>query len=107
MHAFKACKCLFSLSLLHFVLAASFSISTIERKRMLEQSCRLAHLSVYLYVRVSVCMYVCPVDELCKNGWFDLDALWSGEWIGRGIRWEWRSSKGTGSFGNNVGHPIV
>jgi len=46
-------------------------------------------LSVCLFVCLSVS--VCPVDELCKNGWLDLDAVW---WVG-GVC----TPRGRGGFG--------
>ena len=56
----------------------------------------------------SVCL--CPESVLWQNGWLDPDAAWDGEW-GRSrdgcIRLGWWSSKGRGSFGINLGRPIV
>jgi len=47
---------------------------------LFEQACHLSHLSV--------CLSVCPVGELWKNGWLDLDAVWSGVGSRDGcIRW--------------------
>jgi len=39
--------------------------------RVLEQVCRLSHVSVRLSV--------CPAGELWTNGWLDSDAVWGGE----------------------------
>ena len=49
MYAFKS-----TLWYIPFLLAASPSINVTERKRVSEQSCRLAHLLVFLSVRPSV-----------------------------------------------------
>jgi len=46
------------------------AVQSIKRKRVLERSCRLAHLSV------SVRWINC--------GNTDLDAVWGGDWVGRG-----------------------
>jgi len=46
---------------------------TIKRKRIMESSRRLSHLSV------------CLESVLWQNGWFDPDAVWDGEW-GRSSR---------------------
>jgi len=41
----------------------------------------------------------------------DLDAVWGGSAVSRGMgvldAMGWKSSKGMGRFGVNVGHPIV
>ena len=55
----------------------------------------------------SVCLLV---GELWKNGLFDLDAVWGGEWDQSRdgyIRWGGDHRRRKGSFGVNVGHPIV
>jgi len=49
------------------------AIQSIERKRMLEQACRLSHLLVSRSVGLS--------DRwIWKNGWLDLEAIWGGKW---------------------------
>jgi len=59
---------------------------------------------------VSVCLSVCPQSVLWQNGWLDPSAVSGGEW-GRSrdgcIRCRWWSSKVKGSFGVNLGRPIV
>jgi len=39
------------------VIISRVSLNIIKRKRVLVQACRLAHLSVCLSVRLSVCLY--------------------------------------------------
>ena len=47
------------------------------------------------------------VDELCKNGWLDLDVVWDGEWgRSRDRCSEWGRREGA-VLGVNVRHPIV
>jgi len=57
-----------------------------------------------------MCRSVCLEDVLSQNGRLDLDAVWDGEWVGRGmgVLDGGRDRRmGSGSFGVNVGHPIV
>jgi len=49
------------------IIGTSFSISTIERKRVFVQVCCLDHLSVYLFFLMG---------ELWKSSWLFLDAIW-------------------------------
>jgi len=63
--------------ILSLLLATSLSINITERKQVLVQACHLAHLSVSLPV--------CPEGVPWQNGWLDLDAIWGGEWVGRGM----------------------
>jgi len=55
---------------------------------VLEQSCRLARLSIGLAVCLSVSQSVGRYDQW-KNGWLDLDAVWGAEW-GRSSDWCFR-----------------
>ena len=59
---------------------------------------------------LSVWLPVGQESVLWQNGWLDPDAVWDGEW-GESrdgcIRWGWWSTKGKGSFGVNLGRPIV
>jgi len=48
--------------------------------------------------------------ELWRNGWFDQDAVWGGEWVGARngcIRFRWWSSKGKGQKRNKTNTAAV
>jgi len=51
-------------------------VQYVERKRVFLQVCCLSHLMVVVSVSASICL----VNELWKNGWLDLDAIWGDEW---------------------------
>ena len=51
-------NCIMPANLIALLLAASLSVNTTEHKRMLEQSCCLAHLSICLSVGRTVCRAV-------------------------------------------------
>jgi len=71
------------------IISAPLAINIIECKRYWNRPV------AYPMCR-SVCLSVCPKNVLWQNGWFDTDAVWSGEWdrsrVGC-IRWGWWSSK--------------
>ena len=59
----------------HSCIFSRATIESIEHKRVLVQTCRLAHLSV------------CLEGVLWHNGSLDLDAIWGGEWVW--LRYGW------------------
>jgi len=78
------------------IISVLLSISIVSWVLMVQKIC-LSHLSDHK-------------SELWQNSWLDPDAIWGGErsWSSDGcIRWGWWSSKEMGSFGVNLGRPIV
>ena len=73
---------------------------------MLEQACRLSHLSVCLGLSVWLSVKWVNCGKTADWIWMPFGVV-SGVGRKMGVLDGWRSSKGRGSFGVNVGHPIA
>ena len=86
----------------HWGLVAPSRSDMPHHKRVLVQACRLSYLSV--------CLSICLVSELWKNGWLIRITFGVVSGVSRGMGVLDRGGdhrRGRSSFGVNVGHSIV